>query len=120
MSAAATAPTTQPDPAAAEQPSRSGRLLNLVRKLIDYGRQLAASLQQGTLTTDLACATLGFGTRDIALILARITRGLQRADALEAGLVGGTACLDEAPRTVAARIQRPQRAAQPAGQPSIR
>jgi hypothetical protein len=120
MSAAVTAPTTQPDPAAADQPSRAWRLLGLVRKLIDYGKQLAASFQQGTLTTDLASATLGFGTRDIALILARITRGLQRADALEAGLVGGTACVDEAPRPAAAQAQRLPRVALPAAEPPTR
>ncbi|HME20220.1 MAG TPA: hypothetical protein VKI44_02440 [Acetobacteraceae bacterium] len=30
------------------EPSRSGRLLSLVPKLIDYGRELAATLRQRT------------------------------------------------------------------------
>jgi hypothetical protein len=92
MSATATAP------ASTTEPSRAGRLLSLVRKLIDYGKELAATLRQGSPTTDVVAAMLRFGTRDIALILARITCGLQRADALEARLVRNAARLDAAPR----------------------
>ena len=113
MSAAVTAPTTQPHPASADQPSHSGRLLNLVRRLIDHGKQLAASFQQGTLTNDLASATRGFGTRDIALILARITQGLLRATALEARIVRGAAHLDAEPRPFTAPALRQSRPAQP-------
>ena len=40
--AAASPPTTQPDP----QPSRAGRLLALVRKLIDYGKELVATIRE--------------------------------------------------------------------------
>jgi hypothetical protein len=114
MSAAPTTPTAQPTPAAADQPNRFAPLLSIVRKLIDYGRQLAASLQQRTLTNDLASVTLGFGTKDIALILARITRGLHRAAALEASLESGTARLGVTFRPVAAPARRQPRAAQPA------
>jgi hypothetical protein len=117
MSAAATTPTDQPEPAATDQPSRSGRLLDLVRKLIDYGKQLAASLQQRALPSDLASTTRSFGTSDIALILARITRGLHRAIALETSLERGAARLDVAPRPLAARAPRQKRAAQPAAEP---
>src|SRR4051812_7264739 len=92
MSAAATAPVS------ASEPSRSGRLLGLVRRLIEYGKGLANTLRQHSVATDLAAVTRPFGTRDIALILARITRGLQLADALEARLVRNAACLDAAPR----------------------
>src|ERR1700730_8130850 len=59
--AAAPPPTTEP--------SRAGRLLALVRKLIDYGKQLATTLRHHSATIDLAAATRPFGTRDIALIL---------------------------------------------------
>jgi hypothetical protein len=53
MSAPTTAavPTNRPDPhqdrpaTGADAPSRTGRLLGLVRALIDYGRQLAGTLQ---------------------------------------------------------------------------
>ena len=44
MSAAANAP----DPPT--QPSRSARLLDLVRKLIDYGKELAATIRQRAFT----------------------------------------------------------------------
>jgi hypothetical protein len=115
MSAAVSTPTT-PDPAATAQPSPSARLIGVVRKLIDYGRQLAASFQQRTVNTDVAGATSAFGTKDIALILARITRGLLRATALEASLVRGTACLETPSRHPAAPAQRHPRAAKPAAE----
>ncbi len=34
-------------------PSRSGRLLALVRSLIDYGKQLAATLRQGAVPSGM-------------------------------------------------------------------
>ncbi len=82
--------TTSPDPCpdrpatSADTPTRTGRLLNLVRKLIDYGKQLVHTLQQRTATTNLADVTRNFGTSDIARIIASITRGLHLAAALEA------------------------------------
>jgi hypothetical protein len=91
-----TAATTAPTPTT--EPSRVGRLLDLVRKLIDYGKELATTLRHHSATIDLAAATRPFGTRDIAAILARITRGLLLANALEARLVSNAARLDAAPR----------------------
>jgi hypothetical protein len=70
------------------KPSRSGRLLSLVRQLIDFGKQLAATLRSNPHP---------FGTGDIALILARITRGLLRAEALEARIIHTAARLDAEP-----------------------
>jgi hypothetical protein len=95
MSAAAQdpAPTTQPNSAAAEQPSRSGRLLDLIRKLIDYGREITATIRQRA-AADPTLTIIRFGTTDLALILARIARGLQLADALEARVVRRAAHLD--------------------------
>jgi hypothetical protein len=61
-------------------------LLDLIRNLIDYGKELAATLNQRA-TDNPYFAVLTFGTNDLALILARITRGLHRANALEARLV---------------------------------
>jgi len=60
-------------------------LLDLVRKLIDYGKEFAATLNQRT-TDDPYFAVLTFGTNDLSQILVRITRALQRANALEARL----------------------------------
>jgi hypothetical protein len=115
MSAAPTAaaPDTPPDPAppGAEKESRVGRLLALVRKLIDYGRELAATFQ----ARDPATHARHFGTSDIALILARITQGLHRARALEDRLVRNAARLDTppapAPRAASPRPSPPARAA---------
>jgi hypothetical protein len=70
------------------KPSRAARLLGLVRQLIDYGRQLAATLR---------CNPPPFGPGDIALILARITHGLLRAEALEARIIRDAARLDAGP-----------------------
>jgi hypothetical protein len=61
-------------------------LLDLVRKLIDYGKELAATLDQRAADNPYF-AVLTFGSNDLALILARITRGLQRAAALEVRLL---------------------------------
>src|SRR5271166_6248827 len=104
MSAAAEtpAPTAQPNSAAADQPSRSGLLLNLVRKLIDYGRELTATIRQRTVTEPFF-ATIRFGTTDLALILARIARGLLLAEALEARVLQRAAHLDAGPRPGKAR-----------------
>jgi hypothetical protein len=117
MSSAATAPPipTQPDPgpASTDKPGRFGRVLGLVRKLIDYGRELAASLQQRS-PADLADSWIRFGTRDIALILARITSGLQRAGALEARLAHCAARPDPEARPQATPPPRGTRAAAPA------
>jgi hypothetical protein len=87
------------------KPSRTSGLLGLVRQLIDYGRQLAATLRGNPHR---------FGTSDIALILARITSGLLRAEALEARIIRGGARLDAAPgspRAASHRRSPPARAA---------
>jgi hypothetical protein len=94
MSAAA----NLPDPPT--QPSRSANLLCLVRKLIDYGRELAATIRQRAFT-DPGPVIFCFGTADVAQILARISRGLHRANALEARLLRNADRLDAAPRGAA-------------------
>jgi hypothetical protein len=109
------AATTPPD----AQFSRSGSLLALVRKLIDFGRELAATLQQRSAATDLVPILRSFGTTDIARILARIMRGLQRAHALKERIIQSAARLDtnlgpRVPRGRATRAaSRPTRQADP-------
>jgi hypothetical protein len=102
-------------PTSAEQPkpSRAGRLLDLVRRLIDYGKELAASLHQRA-ATDPRSVVRSFGTCDLALILVRIKRGLLRADALEARLVRNAARLDAGPTPRSAPAQHNARSAKPA------
>ena len=81
-------PTNVPDPPPGEatMPPAIGRVLSVVRKLIDYGKQLVATVKQGAATPGLAALARPFGSADIAVILARITNGLRRAAALEARL----------------------------------
>src|SRR5271157_5489058 len=116
------APTNRPDPlqdrpvAAGDGPRGTGFLLGLVRKLIDYGKQLAAALQQPAPATDPPAAPRFAGPIDIGLLLARIASGLQRAAALEARLLRrarGEETETPAP-TRAATSPRPPRATQPA------
>ena len=108
MSAAANAP----DPPT--QPSRSANLLGLVRKLIDYGRELAATIRRRAFTDPIAVRCC-FGTADVALILARISRGLHRANALEARLLRDADRLDATPQGAVSQ-PRP-RASRPAAAP---
>jgi hypothetical protein len=79
---------TNPDPhrAGTNVPTRVSRVLGLVRKLIDYGRRLAVTVQQRAAAPDFALFAKPFGTADLAVILARIAAGLRRAAALEAAL----------------------------------
>ena len=109
-------PDPTPDLATAPAPveTRTTRLLGLLRKLIDYGTELARSLQQRPALATLVTIALHFGTRDIALILARIARGLELAYALEDKLVS-----HPLPETVAkdflrAPVARKPRTARPA------
>src|SRR5271157_2150271 len=115
----AAAPTNRPDPhqdrpAANDGPRGAGFLLGLVRRLIDYGKQLAAALQQPA--TSPSSAARFAGPINIGLLLARIACGLQRAAALEARLLRrarGEEAETPAPTRAAASPRQP-RAAQPA------
>jgi hypothetical protein len=76
----------QPGTTAEAKPSRFAPLLSLVRRVIDYGKQLAASLQNPTPTTDTHGVAVNFGSYDFSQILASILRGLQRAGLLHTKL----------------------------------
>src|SRR5271166_533269 len=109
MSAPAATPVA---PLVEHRPSRFRRVLDVVRKLIDYGKELATTLQRRA-ATDLAAVTLPFGTSDIGLILARIARGLLLANALEARVVAlpARAPTQRAPRAPRSAAARPPEAA---------
>jgi|SRR5271165_1977775 len=100
-------------PLVENKPSRFRRVLDVVRKLIDYGKELATTLQRRA-ATDLVTVTRPFGTRDIGLILARITRGLLLANALEARVVALAARPAAPPGPARAPVQRTPRAPRPA------
>ena len=94
--------------------SHAARVLSLLRKLIAYGQDLARTVQERTVATALFTVTVHFGTRDFALILARITRGLRLANALETKLLSSPlrpnsdpAPADRAQRTAGPRAKRP-------------
>jgi hypothetical protein len=89
-----------------------------VRRLIDYGKELADTLRQRGTATVPAIRISGFGTSAIALILARITQGLHRAHALEARLIRNAARLDAEARPCRAASPRKPRLARPAPQPA--
>jgi hypothetical protein len=102
-------------------PSRIGRVLRLVRKLIDYGRQLAGTVERSAGAPGFAILVRPFGTADLTVILARIASGLRRAAALEAKLCQRAARgRDVAPTPVplpAARRSRPARPVAPPDAP---
>jgi len=101
MRVAAATPTPAHDPATPDKPGRSARVLDVVRKLIDYGKELAAAVLQCTGKIDFAARACNFGTNDIELITARITQGLLRARALEERLERIAPRLDAKPKAAA-------------------
>src|ERR1700722_11702291 len=109
----ATTPDAPPDPnpPGAAKESRVGRILALVRKLIDYGRELATTLHG----RDPATHSRHFGTSDIALILVRITQGLHRARALEGPPARNATRLDAPHRPQPTPTQHKPRTTQPTG-----
>ena len=110
MSAAPTAPDLPP-------PGRSGRLLGLVRRLIDYGRHLAATLRQRAPADDTTGLARTFGTDHLPLILARIAQGLHRAALLEERIARTAARLDAEPQPKPSPSPRAPRARQCETQP---
>jgi len=83
----AQAPAQAPATSFGYAQSHAARVLSLLRKLIDYGQDLARTVRERTAAGALLTIAVHFGTRDFALILARITRGLRLANALEAKLL---------------------------------
>lgn len=98
---------TTADPPSQPGPGRFAPVLSLIRKLIDYGAQLAAAFRQPNPNTDLEQIARGFGTHDVSHILARIVRGLQRAAMLEAKLIRLDALPEPLPKAPA-RLRQPE------------
>jgi hypothetical protein len=108
-------PTTSSDPSGTDKPTRSAGLLALIRNLIAFGKQIVASLSQGGSLSDLPHGPR-FGTGDIALIVARITRGLRRAEALEARIARNAVRFDAEPKPRNAPAEPKSHPARPAVQ----
>jgi hypothetical protein len=97
--ASLSSPTAAPTGFEAVGETLSNLLLLLVIGLLTTGAErLIASLRQRTETTDLTEITRAFGTTDIALILERLTVGLQRLRALEEKVRRSVAGLDTDPQ----------------------
>lgn len=115
------APTNGPDPhpdrpGATTARSRSAGLLTLVRSLIAFGQALIHTLQASPDAGTLAQIASRFGTSDLALMIARITRGLLLAATLDARLARCATRLDTKPGRPAAlrgTDRRKRRAAMP-------
>ncbi len=105
-------PNTAAPPPTDPPVTGSGRLLGLVRRLIDYGNTLLATLRQQPSPEALFDISRCFGTLDAALIIARIIRGLRLAAALQDRLVRNSHRLDKPRASVAA--SRPPRRSGPA------
>ena len=92
-------PTAAPTGFEAVRETLSNLLLLLVIAMITtWAERLIASLRQRTETTDLTDITRAFGTTDIALILERLTTGLQRLRELEDKVRRAVAGLDTDPQ----------------------
>jgi hypothetical protein len=89
-------------------------VLGLLRKLIEYGKDLANTLQQRPDAAVPGIAARQFGTLNIVLILMRIARGLRLANALEAQLVAHPLRDETAQAPVRAPSNRAPRTTKPA------
>ena len=133
---AGTAPTEllQPDPTDRALPPCVGKFLALLHTLIAYGRNLTDTLRRHPgdprILPCFAYVARTFVTGDLTLILARITRGLLRAAALEERLRRLAACGQDLrdpsrapsppkPRKKRARKKPPARLHDPARDPSL-
>jgi hypothetical protein len=108
-------PDPPPDPAAGSTPvpTRTGRLIGFLHKVMDYGKSLARLVQQRAGSRVPTTLAGHFGTMNIALILARIVRGLRLATALEARLVAHPLHEEAEPAPVRAPSDRAPRPDQP-------
>ena len=92
-----------PDGAATGQ---ARQLLSLLRRLIAYGQELVSTLRRQPFGPPTFEFALPFGTINVALILARVMRGLAIAAALEDRLVRNARRLDRRPARAAAETPR--------------
>ena len=86
------------------QPTRSGRLLSLVRKLIDFGKDLLTTLQT---PTTAVLVKYRFGNLNVEMILVRIRHALDLALGLEQRVIKSARSLDRERPPPAARPEQP-------------
>ena len=90
------------------KPARSTALLRIVRTMIDIGRQRLAAIRSQPGPQETRAIAIAFGTFNVALIVARILRGLRIAAALEVRAIANAPHIDAPPppRVAAARPLR--------------
>ena len=76
-------PDPNPDRSLANAPPGIAPFLILLRWIIGYGQELALALRGGTIGDDFARVVRRYRTRDLAVILARLQRGLMLAAGLQ-------------------------------------
>ena len=103
-----TADASPPQPDQPAAPSRSGRLLTLVRKLIDFGKDLLTTLQNPATAVHVIRR---FGGLNVEMILARIRHALDLAQGLEQRVIKSAHSLD---RMRPPPVARPDQPATPA------
>ena len=100
----AAAPTDPgPNPEQPAAPTRSGFLLTLVRKLMDFGINLGRALHGNPSTETAAMVKSRFGMHDVRMILGRILHALRLAGELEGRIMKSAGRLDRPPRPHAVR-----------------
>ena len=99
-----TADASPPQPDQPAAPTRSGRLLTLVRKLIDFGKDLLATLQTPATTV---LVSRRFGNINVEMILARIRHALDLAEGLEQRVIKSARSLDRERPPPAAKPDQP-------------
>ena len=106
-----TAEASPPQPDQPAAPTRSARLLTLVRKLIDFGKDLLTTLQTPVTTV---LVSRRFGNIKVEMILARIRHALDLAVGLEERVIKSARSLDRVRPPPEAKPDRPAAPAAPA------
>jgi hypothetical protein len=91
-----------------QRDNRHAPLLGLVCRIIDFGRDLLATLERQNTPVPSTLIAGRFGTFNLALIIARITRGLRLAAGLESRLRRARPA-PTAPRAIVSRPAAPTR-----------
>ena len=99
-----TADASPPQPDQPAAPTRSAQLLTLVRKLIDFGKDLLTTLQTPATAVHVI---LRFGNLNVDMILARIRHALDLAVGLEQRVLKSAASMDRERPPPAAKPDQP-------------
>ena len=102
-------PTTPTDPNPRGKPSQANALVRLIQTLIDFGQQRLADLRSHLTPEDTQDTGIAFGTFNLAVILARVFRGLRLATALQHRIAANAKRVDAPLRPSPPARSRPNR-----------